>query len=83
MAAQSRGAAGGNRPQDAAVLAAQFRGEPMTMAFDDIRQLQRRALERRCHVEVESVGIESGARGGGGGGGGGGGVVVASPGSCA
>jgi hypothetical protein len=75
MAAQSRGAAGGNRPQDAAVLAAQVRVEPVAMALDDIRQLQRGALEWRCHVEVESVGVESVASAGGV-------VVVDSPGGA-
>ena len=47
VAAQLGGPTGGNAAQDAAMFAAQLRIESMAMPFDDLRQLQRGALERR------------------------------------
>jgi hypothetical protein len=53
MPAQCGGPAGGDGTQDALLLAGQVL-QAMAVTFDDIRQFQRGALERRSHGIVET-----------------------------
>ena len=56
VAAQRGGAAGGDRTQDAPMFPAQLLAEPVGMTSHDLRQLQRRSLERRHHGVVVAWG---------------------------